>query len=210
MPRQREQPKSLEHKGVVYHGTLSWFSQKHSKLIFAFRCTRASWSDRTIRCVVLQLVTTCSCWTKLMQKHRLWENKLVCCAPLRNTPACCALKQYDVQICKIEQIVAKGKDVGMRVKWYYRPEETCSGRRVSGYIVLFLFCTWLMLYIDFCYAWIHMQQLMPIHVGALRIKIWNCKLAMCAHAGISQRTWSDGLWSCWGPSSATCKHCQQV
>ena len=35
-----------------------------------------------------------------------------------------------LQICKIEQIVPKGKDVGMRVKWYYRPEETCSGRRV--------------------------------------------------------------------------------
>lgn len=36
-----------------------------------------------------------------------------------------------MQICRIEQIVAKGKDVRMRVKWYYRPEETCSGRRVS-------------------------------------------------------------------------------
>lgn len=32
-------------------------------------------------------------------------------------------------ICKIENIVVKGKDAAMRVKWFYRPEETCSGRR---------------------------------------------------------------------------------
>lgn len=32
-------------------------------------------------------------------------------------------------ICRIENIVGKGRDVAMRVKWFYRPEETCSGRR---------------------------------------------------------------------------------
>ena len=36
-----------------------------------------------------------------------------------------------LQICRIENIVGKGKDAAMRVKWYYRPEETCSGRRVN-------------------------------------------------------------------------------
>ncbi|KAA6426546.1 MAG: DNA binding [Trebouxia sp. A1-2] len=32
-------------------------------------------------------------------------------------------------ICKIEKVVVKGKDAAMQVKWFYRPEETCSGRR---------------------------------------------------------------------------------
>ena len=35
-----------------------------------------------------------------------------------------------LQICRIENIVGKGRDAAMRVKWFYRPEETCSGRRV--------------------------------------------------------------------------------
>lgn len=37
-----------------------------------------------------------------------------------------------LQICRIENIVGKNKDTAMRVKWFYRPEETCSGRRVCS------------------------------------------------------------------------------
>lgn len=37
-----------------------------------------------------------------------------------------------LQICRIDNIVGKGRDAAMRVKWFYRPEETCSGRRVCS------------------------------------------------------------------------------
>jgi len=40
--------------------------------------------------------------------------------------------EMPVQICKIEKVVVKGKDAAMQVKWFYRPEETCSGRRVNA------------------------------------------------------------------------------
>ena len=59
-------------------------------------------------------------------------------APFVSTATCkrcwatssCSVASVVLQICKIENIVGKGRDAAMRVKWYYRPEETCSGRRV--------------------------------------------------------------------------------
>lgn len=132
MTNKKVQPKNFEHKGVVFKGTHLVICGVCSKSMSLWEvagppnsCHFGAVGDNVLLLnegdiaapFVSYLTTIC-----ITTGHA---------SNVSERPESLRMTNLHVQICKIENIVVKGKDAAMRVKWFYRPEETCSGRRVG-------------------------------------------------------------------------------